>query len=328
MRANKKNKRRKSMYREKIKVLDCTIRDGGLINDHYFEDDFVREVFKAISASGVDYMEIGYKASKNILSPDQFGKWKFCAEDDIKKAIEGIEKNTKLSVMVDIGRVEKHEVVPCKDSVIDMMRVACYVKDVDKAIDMVNDFAGKGYETTINIMAISRAHDTELDEALEQIEKETKVKAVYIVDSFGSLYSESATYLVEKFKKHLKTKEVGMHAHNNQQLGYANSIQGIIDGCNYVDATVYGIGRAAGNCPLELLIGFLKNPKFDIRPILEVIQKEFIPLREKMEWGYIIPYAITGMFNEHPRAAMELRKSNDKDKYLEFFESLSATEID
>ena len=79
---------------------------------------------------------------------------------------------------------------------------------------------------------------------------------------------------------------------------------------------------------MELLIGFLKNPKFDIRPILEVIEKEFIPLREKMEWGYLIPYAITGMFNEHPRAAMELRKGKDKDKYLEFFESLSATEID
>jgi len=316
------------MYREQIKVLDCTIRDGGLINDHYFEDDFVREVFKSIAASGVDYMEIGYKASKNILSPDQFGKWKFCAEDDIKRAIEGIDMNTKLSVMVDIGRVEKHEVVPAEDSVIDMMRVACYVKDVDKAIDMVNDFSDKGYETCINIMAISRALDNELGEALEQIEKQTKVQAVYIVDSFGALYSENITYLVNHFKKHLKTKEVGIHAHNNQQLGYANTIQGIIDGCNFVDGTVYGIGRAAGNCPLELLIGFLKNPKFDIRPILEVIQKEFIPLREKMEWGYLIPYAITGMFNEHPRAAMELRKSKDKDKYLEFFESLSATEID
>ena len=110
------------MYRDQIRALDCTIRDGGLINDHYFEDKFVREVFKAISASGVDYMEIGYRASKQILSPDQFGKWKFCEEEDIKHAIDGIDMNTKLSVMVDIGRVEKHEVPPCKDSVIDMMK--------------------------------------------------------------------------------------------------------------------------------------------------------------------------------------------------------------
>ena len=316
------------MFREEIKVLDCTIRDGGLINDHYFEDNFVREVYKAVSKAGVDYMEIGYKASKNILSPDQFGKWKFCDEDDIKKAIDGVETDTKLSVMVDIGRVTKDEILPVDDSVIDMMRVACYVKDVDKAIDLVNDAADKGYETTINVMAISRAVDHELDEALQQLEAECKAKVIYIVDSFGALYSENIHYLVGKFKKFLKTKEVGMHAHNNQQLGYANTIEAIRKGANYVDATVYGIGRAAGNCPLELLIGFLKNPKFDLRPILDVISKEFIPLKEKMEWGYLIPYVITGIINEHPRAAMALRKTDKKDDYLEFFESMAATEVD
>ena len=316
------------MYREEIKVLDCTIRDGGLINDHFFEDKFVRTVYEAISKAGVDYMEIGYKASKEILSPDEYGKWKFCDENDIKKAIDGIESNTKLSVMVDIGRVRKEDVVPCKDSVVDMMRVACYAADADKAIDLVNDFTAKGYETTINIMAVSRAIETELDEALDQIERETKVNAVYVVDSFGSLFSENIHHLVKKYRGRLKTKEVGIHAHNNQQLGYANTIEAIRKGANYVDATIYGIGRAAGNCPLELLIGFLKNPKFDLRPILNVIQKEFIPLREQMEWGYLIPYAITGMFNEHPRTAMALRQGADKDKYLEFYESMAATDID
>jgi 4-hydroxy 2-oxovalerate aldolase len=316
------------MFREDIKVLDCTVRDGGLINDHYFDDKFVKEVYKAVSASGVDYMEIGYKASRKILSPDQFGKWKFCDEDDIKRSIDGIQSNTKLSVMIDVGRVEKGDIIPCEDSVIDMIRVATYVKDIDKAIDLVNEAHDKGYETTINIMAISRAIELELDEALDQIENQTKVKAVYIVDSFGALYSENVTHLVNKFKKHLKTKQVGMHAHNNQQLGYANTIQAIIDGANYLDATIYGLGRAAGNCPMELLIGFLKNPKFDLRPILKVIEDEFIPLREKMEWGYLLPYAITGMFNEHPRAAMALRKSENKDKYMEFYESMSAMEID
>ena len=309
------------MYREQIKVLDCTVRDGGLINDHYFDDDFVRKVYKAISASGVDYMEIGYRCSKSIMSPDQFGKWKFCDEDEIKRAIEGIETRTKLSVMVDVGRVEKEDILPCKDSVVDMIRVATYVKDIDKAIELAN-------EATINIMAISKALDNELDEALDQIERETKVLAVYIVDSFGALYSENVTYLVNKYKKYLKTKEVGIHGHNNQQLAYANTIQGIIDGCNYVDGTVFGIGRAAGNCPMELLIGFLKNPKFDLRPILDVITKEFLPLRQKIEWGYLIPYAITGMFNEHPRTAMALRKSEKKDNYLEFYESMSPAELD
>ncbi|MFH1799213.1 MAG: aldolase catalytic domain-containing protein [Candidatus Omnitrophota bacterium] len=316
------------MYRQEIKVVDCTIRDGGLINDHYFEDKFVREVYKAVSASGVDYMEIGYRCSKSIMSPDKFGKWKFCEEDVIKRAIEGIEPKTKLSVMVDVGRVERDDILPRAESVIDMMRIATYVKDVDKAIELAKEASDKGYETTMNIMAISKALDSELDEALAQIEKESDVKAVYIVDSFGALYSENIQHLTNKYKKFLKTKEVGIHAHNNQQLGYANTIQGIIDGCNYVDGTIYGIGRAAGNCPLELLIGFLKNPKFDLRPILDVISREFLPLREKMEWGYLIPYAITGMFNEHPRSAMALRKTQEKDNYREFYESMSATELE
>ncbi|MGB2599140.1 MAG: nucleoid-structuring protein H-NS, partial [Candidatus Omnitrophota bacterium] len=160
------------MFREEIKVLDCTVRDGGLINDHYFDDKFVREVYKAVSAAGVDYMEIGYRCSKSIMSPDKFGKWKFCDEDEIKRAIEGIEPKTKLSVMVDVGRVEKEDILPCKDSVVDMIRVATYAKDTDKAIDLANQAADKGYETTINIMAISKALDNELDEALEQIERE------------------------------------------------------------------------------------------------------------------------------------------------------------
>lgn len=316
------------MYREQIKVLDCTVRDGGLINNHNFDRKFVRAVYQAISLSGVDYIEVGYKNSSKLFSNKEFGLWKFCEDDEIRKITEGIESKTKISVMVDIGRVDLEDIKPKAESPVDMVRVASYVKDIDKAISMVNHFADKGYETTINIMAISRDQGIELDEALVQIEKESQVDAVYIVDSFGSLYQEPVEVLVKRFKDVLKTKEVGFHGHNHQQLAFSNTIEAIIHGANYLDATVYGIGRAAGNCPLELLIGFLKNPKFDIRPILDLISKEFIPLREKIEWGYIIPYAIAGMMNEHPRAAMALRNSSKKEDYREFYESLMDPEID
>ncbi len=316
------------MFREKIKVLDCTIRDGGLINNHDFGHRFVREIYKALSASGVDYMEIGYKNSRKLFSDKEYGAWKFCDDDDIKKITDGIEPRTKISIMVDVGRVDIDDVKPRKDSPVDMVRVASYVKDIDKAIYLVNHFAEKGYEATVNIMAISRALDNELNEALQQLEEESKADVVYIVDSFGALYQESIEFLIKKAKNILKTKEVGIHAHNNQQLAFGNTIESIIHGANYVDGTVYGLGRAAGNCPLELLIGFLKNPKFDIRPILDLISKEFIPLREKMEWGYIIPYAITGMLDEHPKAAMELRDGPKKENYREFYESIVGGGLD
>ncbi len=315
------------MFREKIKVLDCTVRDGGLINNHDFDIRFVREVYKALSLAGVDYMEIGYKNSKKLFSPKEFGKWKFCDDEDIKKVIEGVESETKISVMVDVDRVDVEDIVPRKDSPVSMIRVASYVKDIDKAIYLVNHFADKGYETTVNIMAISRALDNELTECLQQLEKESKAGVVYIVDSFGALYQETTEFLIKKAKGILKSKEVGIHAHNNQQLAFGNTIEAIIHDANYVDATVYGLGRAAGNCPLELVLGFLKNPKFDIRPVLDLISKEFIPLREKIEWGYIIPYAITGILDEHPRAAMALRNSSKKENYREFYDSL-VTEIE
>ena len=316
------------MFREKIKVFDCTIRDGGLINDHDFDDRFVRAVYRALSEAGVDYMEIGYKNSKTLFPEEKFGTWKFCEDEDIKRIIDGIESKMKLSVMVDVGRVDVNDVKPKKDSPVDMIRVASYVKDIDKAIALINHFDAKGYETTINIMAISRALDNELTEALHQLEEESKAKVVYIVDSFGALYQETTEFLVKKAKSIIKTREVGIHAHNNQQLAFGNTIEAIIHNANFVDGTVYGLGRAAGNCPLELLIGFLKNPKFDIRPILDLISQEFIPLRQKMEWGYIIPYAITGMLDEHPKAAIELRASHKKEDYREFYESLKGKDLD
>ncbi|MBN1871280.1 MAG: aldolase catalytic domain-containing protein [Candidatus Omnitrophica bacterium] len=316
------------MYREQIKVLDCTIRDGGLINNHDFDEHFVRSVYKAISEAGVDYVELGYRNSKKLFSSKEYGLWKFCDDDVIKRITHGIQSNTKISVMVDVGRVEVEEVMPKAESPIDMIRVATYVKDIDKAIFLANDFHQKGYEATINIMAISKDQGPELDEAVQQIEEESHVKVVYIVDSFGALYQEPVESLVKRFKAILKTKEVGFHGHNHQQLAFSNTIEAIIHNANYLDGTVYGIGRAAGNCPLELLMGFLKNPKFDIRPILDLISKEFIPLREKIEWGYIIPYAIAGMLNEHPRAAMALRKSEKKENYKEFYESLVSTGLE
>ncbi|MFH0917887.1 MAG: aldolase catalytic domain-containing protein [Candidatus Omnitrophota bacterium] len=310
------------MFREKIKVLDCTVRDGGLMNNHNFDLRFVREVYKALSQAGIDYMEIGYKNSQRLFSVKEYGKWKFCKDQDIKEVTQGIESATKISVMVDVDRVDVDDVLPKPDSPVDMIRVATYVKDVDKAIYLVNHFADKGYETAVNIMAISRALDNELTECLQQLEKESKARIIYIVDSFGSLYQETTEFLIKKAKSILKTKEIGIHAHNNQQLAFSNTIEAVIHDANYVDGSIFGLGRAAGNCPTELILGFLKNPKYDIRPILDVISKEFVPLQKKIEWGYFIPYAITGILDEHPRSAIALRESDKKENYREYYENL------
>lgn len=309
------------MFREQIKVLDCTIRDGGLINNHYFTDEFVREVYKALSKAGIDYMEMGYRNSKELFPTKDYGAWKYCDDEKIREVTDGIESNMKISIMVDAHRVKEQSFAPVDESPVDMIRVATYVKDIDKAIDLVNRTLGLGYETTVNIMAISKEGDPELIEALKQV-AETNVDVVYIVDSFGALYCEQIEYLVKLYKEHLPGKTIGVHCHNQQQLAFSNTIEGIIHDANFVDGSLYGIGRGPGNCCLELLIGFLKNPKFNLTPILKVIQDYMLPMRSEIEWGYLIPYMVTGILNEHPRAAIAYRKTEDKDKYAEFYETM------
>jgi len=318
------------MYRKELKVVDCTIRDGGLINKWQFSHEMVRKVFLALNESGVDYMEMGYRASRKMFDPKEYGPWRFTTDEDVRKVIGQTEVKMKLGVMVDIGRVESDDIAPKEESPLSFIRIATYLKDIDKAIALANLCSEKGYETFINIMAISTVNSFELAGALQQIEHETQVTAVNIVDSFGSLYSESVHALVKTYQENLNTKEVGIHAHNNQQLAFANTIEAIRKGANYLDATITGIGRGAGNCPMELLLSFLKNPKFSITPILEVMENTFVELRKEIEWGYIIPYMITGILNEHPRPAMAMRAKPDeadKNKFTELYHTLTTPEV-
>jgi len=301
------------MYRPEIKVVDCTIRDGGLMNNSQFPLELVKDVYKSVAESGVDIIELGYRNSKKMFDPAKYGPWRFCDEADLRSVVEGVDSDIQVAVMMDAHKSDYNDLLPKSESVVDMVRIATYVKDIDKAIAISNNASKKGYVTGINIMAISHVIERELEEALAQIENETDAAVCYIVDSFGALYSEDIDYLVEKYRSRIKTKEIGIHCHNHKQLAFSNTIQGIIRGANYLDATLYGLGRAAGNCPLELLLGFLKNPKFDVRPILGVIGKHILPMHKELQWGYSVPYMIAGMFNTHPTKAMELMNLPDDD---------------
>ncbi len=311
-------------YRPEIKVLDCTIRDGGLMNDHHFDLDLVQAVYRACAAGGVDYMELGYKASKKLYAPTQFGTWKFCDEDDLRRVVGEKDPSLKLAVMADAERTDYHEdILPKERSVLDMIRVATYIHQIPAALDMIKDAHDKGYETTVNLMAASTIPESELELALEALVK-SEVGTLYIVDSFGALYSEQIQSLVRLFSKHTQPagKEIGIHTHNNLQLAYANTVEAIILGVNRLDATIAGLGRGAGNCQMELLLGFLHNPKFRLRPILECVQNHIEPMREKLRWGFAIPYMITGRLNQHPRAAMKFMEGDHHRDIVRFFDSV------
>jgi 4-hydroxy 2-oxovalerate aldolase len=311
-------------YRPDIKLLDCTIRDGGLVNNSQFSDEFVRAVYQALMDAGVDYMEIGYKGDRKIYSPSEYGCWKHCQEEDIRRIVGENKTDMKLSAMADAERTNYHEdFLPKEQSVLDMIRVATYIHQIPTAIDMIKAAHDKGYETTLNLMSVSVVHEHELDEALEILSR-TEVNVLYIVDSFGALYSEEIQDLTRKFMAFAEAsgKKVGIHTHNNQQLAYANTIEALILGASFLDSTIAGLGRGAGNCATELLLGFLKNPKFRLRPILKCIQEHIMPLRKDIFWGYDIPLLITGQLNIHPRSAIAFLDGENNTDFVSFYDSV------
>lgn len=313
-------------YRSGVKVVDATLRDGGLVNDFYFTDDFVKALYQTNRKAGVDYMEFGYKASKEMFDESKFGKWKFCKDDDIRAIVGEKSEDVKIAVMADVGRCDyKNDIVNRTDSPIDLIRVATYLNTIPAAVDMIEDAKNKGYEVSCNIMAISNGQESDLQVALD-ILGQSPVDIFYIVDSFGSLYPEQIARIADTYLGFATKygKKVGIHAHNNQQLAFANTIEAVGDGVDYLDATYAAMGRGAGNCAMELLLGFLRNPKYNVYPVIKFIEEHMRKLQaEGVVWGYDLQYLMTGLLNQHPRTAIEFTK-NKRTDYSEFYKEIVA----
>ena len=230
----------------------------------------------------------------------------------------------KIAVMADVGRTDfRKDILPKEESVIDMIRVATYINTIPAAIEMIEDAKEKGYEVTVNIMAISKVHEADLDAGLELL-AQSNVDVIYLVDSFGAFYPEQIERLTKKYMDVAKkyNKIIGIHAHNNQQLAFANTIEALSRGASYLDATVSGMGRGAGNCYMELLLSFLKNPKYNKIAIMSFVEKQIDKLKEEgVIWGYDIAYLLTGILNSHPSAAIQFIKEKRND-YAMFYQEL------
>ncbi len=302
-------------WRPDIKVLDCTLRDGGLVNNFRFTDEFVKALYQANVQAGVDYMEFGYKASKDIFKVEDFGKWKFCDEEAIREIVGNNETDLKIAVMTDVGRTDyKKDIIDRKDSVIDLVRAATYIHQIPSAIEMIEDAKNKGYETSANLMAVSKVNDKDLENGLELLANSC-VDVIYLVDSFGAFYPEQIRRLADIYLNiAAKTgKKIGIHAHNNQNLAFANTIEGLTAGISYLDATVCGMGRGAGNCFMESLLAFLKNPRYNLSVIMDFIEKYMLQMKKDYDWGFDIPYLLTGIFNSHPSSAINFIKEGRTD---------------
>lgn len=311
-------------YSPNLKVLDCTLRDGGLVNNFFFTDEFVKDLYKTCVKAGVDYMEFGYKASTDIFNESDFGKWKFCKDDDIRDIVGDNDTNLKISVMADVGRTDyKRDIIQKSESPIDLIRVATYINAIPAAIEIIEDAKRKGYEVSCNIMAVSKVNSEDLFNGLNEIAN-SSVDTIYLVDSFGSYYPEQIAKLSDQYVEIAEkyNKKVGIHAHNNQQLAFANTITALRHDVKFLDSTISGMGRGAGNCFTESLLGFLRNPKYNLTPVMDFAAKHILQLKEEGNvWGYDIPYLLTGILNAHPSSAIKFIKENRTD-YSKYYHEL------
>jgi 4-hydroxy 2-oxovalerate aldolase len=304
--------------RHDVRVLDCSIRDGGICNEWQFPPDLVKRTYRALHAAGVDYMEIGYRTTPGTFDASACGPWKSTSDDHLASFVD--DTGIKLAVMLDWGRATLADLRPRAQSPVSLVRVACYAKDIDGAIELLHRAQDLGYEVMCNVMAVSTCTPQVVDTFLGRLHDST-IPNVALVDSFGAFYPHHVRYLIRKYKNWLRPEQrLGIHVHNNQETAFANTIVAVEEGAGLVDATVLGMGRGAGNCPLELLLMYLDSPRYAVEPVLELVE-EYAAMKRDLQWGYHVPYAITGWLNAHPKDAIAQMTDTER-TVLEFYRAL------
>lgn len=296
-----------------ITLLDCTIRDGGFFNQWNFEDWIVRDVYRAVSASGVGIAELGYRINDKFLKSEgdmiQYGKWRFSREQDLEEATHGLKSGggAKIAVMSDFGKVELADFSDAKESVIDIVRCAAHKDQLFKAIQFLEKLKEKGYEVSLNAMGCADLTEIEKKELISAL-KQTSIDMIYLADSYGSIFPHQIRRLFEPFLEIEKMK-VGFHAHNNLQMAFANALEAINCGVHLIDSTLYGMGRGAGNLCTEIIVLYLQLldcGKYDVIPVLNCIDSYFLRLKNQLHWGYQLHFMLSGMYRCHPNFAKEL----------------------
>lgn len=287
--------------KKQLRVFDCTLRDGGLTNDFDFTAERIRAHVIAMAESGVDVVELGYKASRE--PGEEMGALKYCDESELHEilgsVVDDVRDKMSFAFMVDVGRVDINTFPPSEKSIFSIARVACYLKQVNEALVMVKHLKSLGYETFINIMAISEQELESLEEPLKAISEEADVDGVYLVDSFGAMLPEVARAYAATYKRILNGKTLGIHAHDNLQLALANTLEMRGYGFTCFDGSVAGMGRGGGNAPLELLLSIIRPEDSEISPVLTLMDTYHVDC-PRSNRHMRTKQMLTGMYNVHP----------------------------
>lgn len=287
------------------KILDCTIRDGGHLNRWEFSRECVRAAYSAAARGGVDYFEIGYRFPDSLKGLGDFG---YCRDAFISGLISPYDK-CKLAVMVDSGKFDDSLFVPRSSgsTPVRAVRVATYPDTLERAMGQAEALLAKDYEVFLNLMAYSELSRKNF-ETLSRWKAKDRLQAVYFADSFGSFLPDDIPKSMEALRD-AGISNIGFHPHNNMQMAFANTLTAITAGATHVDASIFGMGRGSGNLPVEALLGYLEKQggeNYNPVPYLDVVERYFLSLYQKLNWGYSIPAFLSGLKGIHPYYATEL----------------------
>lgn len=294
-----------------MKILDCTLRDGGYYNNWDFDNNTTAAYFSAVAESKIDMVEIGLRKP-----PEEGfrGAYYYCTEQSLSTL--RLPFGPEYGVMIDckdfVGDIRSLEslFVESAASVIKFVRVACHLSDVGEAKGVVEALKKLGYDVYLNLMQVNEVCQVDLECALERLATfhESSLAGVYFADSLGSMGHSDVRRMASLFEKYWKGP-LGIHAHNNRGLALNNAVTALDVGVEFIDSTISGMGRGAGNVETEALLSFLEassSTNYVVEPVLKIAEECFWPMRTELGWGASFYYQLGAEIGIHPSYIQDL----------------------
>ncbi len=287
-----------------VKLLDCTLRDGGYVNDWNFGHSTITYVFERLVKAGINIIEIGFLDERREFDVNRTIQPNTSCFD---KIFSGCVKGDSLIVaMIDYGTCGIDNIMRCDETLIDGIRIIFKKPKMREAVEFASQVKDKGYKVFLQLVSITSYDDNDMRQLID-IVNEVEPYAVSMVDTYGLMHKEAMSHYFSLLNTYLKLDiMIGYHSHNNFQLGYANEIEMLqkpSERSLIVDGTVYGIGKSAGNAPLELLVMNMNENygcSFDIDQILEIIDVNIMKIYKEKCWGYSLLFFLSASNECHP----------------------------
>ena len=289
-----------------IQILDCTLRDGGYVNNNTFGKKNIKKIITYLENCGIDIIECGYIMDDINNNED---KTEYSSFDNfIKECSIKPQENLTYALMLLGEKYNISNLPQCKNDNINTIRMTFHKKNIKKAIEYAKKIIKKGYRLYMQPTVIMNYSDDEIVAMIKTFNDELDIEAIAIVDTFGEMTTKDIIHVTKLFDDNLKpSTKLAFHSHNNLQMAFSNAVTFIEtireDRPIVIDSSIYGMGRGAGNLPTELIASYLNtnyNKKYNITPLLEATDNIIEKIKEKENWGYSLPYYLSAIYSCHP----------------------------